>query len=167
MARGGFPSMTALLGLLAVAGYQNRDKISELLSNRDAAGGVLTGGNRANVVGGSTGREPERASGLDGLLGGFLDATGLDRLLGGGLSEMTDRFRENGQSETIDTWVGTGPNRDVSSQELEQALGAETLDELSEHTGLSREEVLARLSRELPKAVDHYTPEGQLPPLRT
>ena len=27
----GFPSMTALLGLLAVAGYQNRDKITEML----------------------------------------------------------------------------------------------------------------------------------------
>ncbi len=27
----GFPSMTALLGLLAVAGYQNRDKIAEWL----------------------------------------------------------------------------------------------------------------------------------------
>ena len=36
----GFPSMTALLGLLAVAGYQNRDKIAEMLggltSNRKA-----------------------------------------------------------------------------------------------------------------------------------
>jgi uncharacterized protein YidB (DUF937 family) len=28
----GFPSMTALLGLLAIAGYQNRDKIAEMLS---------------------------------------------------------------------------------------------------------------------------------------
>ena len=28
----GFPSMTALLGLLAVAGYQNRDKIGEWLN---------------------------------------------------------------------------------------------------------------------------------------
>jgi hypothetical protein len=27
----GFPSMTALLGLLAIAGYQNRDKIAETL----------------------------------------------------------------------------------------------------------------------------------------
>ena len=27
----GFPSMTALLGLLALAGYQNRDKIAEML----------------------------------------------------------------------------------------------------------------------------------------
>jgi hypothetical protein len=28
----GFPSMTALLALLAVAGYQNRDKIAEWLN---------------------------------------------------------------------------------------------------------------------------------------
>ncbi|MCC2652339.1 MAG: hypothetical protein K0Q60_2502, partial [Microvirga sp.] len=28
----GFPSMTALLGLLAVAGFQNRDKLSEMFS---------------------------------------------------------------------------------------------------------------------------------------
>ena len=27
----GFPSMTALLGLLAIAGYQNRDKLAEML----------------------------------------------------------------------------------------------------------------------------------------
>jgi hypothetical protein len=39
MACGGFPSMTALLGLLAVAGYQNREKISEMLSNKTDSGG--------------------------------------------------------------------------------------------------------------------------------
>ena len=32
----GMPSMTALLGLLALAGYQNRDKLAELLK-----GGVI------------------------------------------------------------------------------------------------------------------------------
>ena len=30
----GLPSMTALLGLLAIAGYQNRDKIAEMLGGR-------------------------------------------------------------------------------------------------------------------------------------
>ena len=35
----GLPSMTALLGLLAIAGYQNRDKIAEMLgSGRGQAG---------------------------------------------------------------------------------------------------------------------------------
>ncbi|MFL5196107.1 MAG: YidB family protein, partial [Microvirga sp.] len=29
--------------------------------------------------------------------------------------------------------------------------------------GLSREELLQRLSRELPNAVDRYTPDGRLP----
>jgi uncharacterized protein YidB (DUF937 family) len=34
---------------------------------------------------------------------------------------------------------------------------------LEKQTGLSQEELLARLSRELPGAVDKYTPDGQLP----
>ena len=32
----GMPSMTALLGLLALAGYQNRDKLAELLKGAPA-----------------------------------------------------------------------------------------------------------------------------------
>jgi uncharacterized protein YidB (DUF937 family) len=37
------------------------------------------------------------------------------------------------------------------------------LTTLSEQTGLSREELLSRLSRNLPEAVDRYTPDGRLP----
>jgi uncharacterized protein YidB (DUF937 family) len=37
------------------------------------------------------------------------------------------------------------------------------LDTLTQQTGLSREEILSRLSRELPRAVDQYTPEGRIP----
>ena len=33
MSNRGLPSMTALLGLLAIAGYQNRDKIAEMLDD--------------------------------------------------------------------------------------------------------------------------------------
>ncbi len=35
--------------------------------------------------------------------------------------------------------------------------------DLEQQTGLSQEELLARLSRELPTAVDKYTPDGRLP----
>jgi uncharacterized protein YidB (DUF937 family) len=34
---------------------------------------------------------------------------------------------------------------------------------LSEQTGLPREEILARLSKNLPEAVDKYTSEGKIP----
>lgn len=155
MARGGFPSMTALLGLLAVAGYQNRDKLAEMLGNR--AGGGSTGGSG----GGQT-----RPGGLDGLLGGLAGGAGrggLGSILGGGLGELSERFRQNGHGETVDSWVGTGQNKSLAPRELEQAIGPDVLDNLMQHTGLSRDELLARLSRELPNAVDQYTPQGRVP----
>lgn len=157
MARG-YPSMTALLGLLAVAGYQNRDKIAEMLGgNRrsDAAGLDPDGSPRRDAQAGGLG-------GLLGSLGGGLGGAGAGGLLGGGLQDLIDRFREAGQGETVDSWVGRGPNRDIAPTELERAIGPETLDELSRSTGLSRAEILTRLSRTLPEAVDRYTPEGRL-----
>jgi uncharacterized protein YidB (DUF937 family) len=36
--------MTTLLGLLAIAGYQNRDKISELLNGAKSSGDTGQGG---------------------------------------------------------------------------------------------------------------------------
>ena len=144
----GFPSMTALLGLLAVAGYQNRDKIAEML------GGSQKGGS-------TTGQ-----SGLGGLLGhlsGGLGAGGVGGLLSGGIGELVDRFKQSGQAETVDSWVGTGPNKQIAPSQVEQAIGPDVLETLSTQTGLSRQELLARLSRELPNAVDKYTPQGHLP----
>jgi len=149
MSSRGFPSMTALLGLLAIAGYQNRDKIAEM----------LRGGQQPGTPGQLPGQQ---AGGLGGLLGslGGADAGGF---LSGGLGELVDRFRRNGQGEVAESWVGTGPNKDIAPQQLEQAIGPDVLDSLTQQTGLSREEILARLSRDLPRAVDQYTPEGRLP----
>jgi uncharacterized protein YidB (DUF937 family) len=139
--------MTALLGLLAIAGYQNRDKIAEMLGS--AQGGAGTG-----------------QSGLGGLLGqlsGGLGAGGVGGLLSGGIGELVDRFKQSGQADTVDSWVGTGPNKQIAPSQVEQAIGPDVLETLSTQTGLSRQELLARLSRELPNAVDKYTPQGHLP----
>jgi uncharacterized protein YidB (DUF937 family) len=74
-----------------------------------------------------------------------------------------DRFKQSGQGDKAESWVGTGPNKPVTPTQLEQAIGPEILESLSKQTGLSRNELLARLSRELPDAVDKYTPQGRLP----
>jgi uncharacterized protein YidB (DUF937 family) len=154
----GFPSMTALLGLLAVAGYQNRDKIAEML------GGL--GQNTQNTQ--NTQNAPGAAGqgGLGGLLGqlrGSLTGTSPGGFLSGGLGELIDRFKQNGHADTVDSWVGTGPNKQVAPSQLEQAIGPDVMETLSKQTGLSKEELLARLARELPDAVDKYTPQGRLP----
>ena len=57
----------------------------------------------------------------------------------------------------------TGPNQQLAPDQLEQAIGPDVLNTLSQQTGLSREELLSRLTRELPAAVDKFTPEGRLP----
>lgn len=164
MARGGFPSMTALLGILAVAGYQNRDKISEFLSDRSSSGANAGSGGPGATGDSNSSQDLASSPALQGRLGSLLESLGIDGILGGGLTELSERFRQSGHAETVDSWVGSGTNRDVTASDLERAIDPETLDELSEHTGLSRAELLERLSRELPTAVDKYTPEGRLPP---
>jgi uncharacterized protein YidB (DUF937 family) len=145
--------MTALLGLLAVAGYQNRDKLAEMLGG--------SGGNAPGTpgLGGGAG---SGSSGLGGLLGG-LGGGGLGGLLGGGLNELVDNFKRNGHGETAESWVRTGPNQPIQPHQLERAIGPDVLANLTQQTGLTRDEILSRLSRNLPEAVDRYTPEGRLP----
>ena len=166
----GFPSMTALLGLLAVAGYQNRDKIAEWLGgggqSAPPAGGRPPSGQTGGQTAGQTVPQGGQSGGLAGVLEQLrsnLGGTTPGGILSGGLGELIDRFQQSGHGETAESWVRTGPNQPVTPAHLEQAIGPEVLDTLSRQTGLSRQELLARLSRELPDAVDRYTPQGRLP----
>jgi uncharacterized protein YidB (DUF937 family) len=147
----GMPSMTALLGLLAVAGYQNRDKLAELLK----------GAGNSTQAGATTQQGP--LGGLLGNLGGVLAGGGVGGLLNGGLGELLDRFKQNGQGDAAESWINKGPNKELPPPQLKQAIGPDVLAALEQQTGLSQEELLARLSRELPSAVDRYTPDGRLP----
>jgi uncharacterized protein YidB (DUF937 family) len=148
--------MVALLGLLAVAGYQNRDKLAGMLGGGNQGAGAAPGqGNAQAGQGGMLG-------GLGGL-GGLLGGASTGSVLSGGLGQLIDRFRQAGHGQAADSWVNTGPNQPIQTSQLEQAIGPDVMSQLQEHTGLSREELLSRLSKELPHAVDKMTPQGRLP----
>ena len=129
----------ALLGLLA---YQNRDKIGDFLRQQ---GKPLSPGNTR--PGGSTGGSP-----LD------------DMISGSGIREVLDRFRKAGAGEEVDSWVSRGENRPIGRDQVERAIDPQTLQALSEQTGLTKDELIERIVRDLPAAVDNVTPAGQLPP---
>ena len=148
----GRPSMTALLAMLALAGYQNRDKISDMLRGATAAPTQPSAGGQQGSLGGLLGN-------LSGMLGGAAAGD----VLSGGLGELLKRFEQNGHGDTAQSWVNNGPNKEISPPELKQAIGPDVLSALERQTGLSQQELLARLSRELPRAVDKYTPDGQIP----
>lgn len=181
------PAAIALLGLLAVKGFENRDKLAGML------GGVLGGGNDNNPQG-----QPQSAGagGLGGLLGGA-GGGGLGGLLGGagggglggglggllgglggalgggnatpgnvvsgGIGDLLNGFRQAGHGDVADSWVKDGPNQQPQPQQIEQAVGPNIIDQLAKETGISRDELLQRLTHELPKAVDGLTPDGRVP----
>ena len=153
----GYPSMTALLGLLAVAGYQNRDKISEWLGNHGT--NTVPARPVPTAPGGVGTSIPDNFGRLLGNAG----SVGVGGLLGRGLSELVDHFTKGGHGETANSWINHGPNRDIPQADLERVIGSQTLADLEQRTGLSKSELLARLSRDLPTAIDRYSPDGRLP----
>lgn len=150
MARGG-PSLTALLGLLAVAGYQNRDKIGDLV-RRVQANASPDGGKPAVSGGGMLGDLTAMFGG--GAAGGTLAS---------GMRELVDTFSGSKQADKAQSWVGSGQNQTVSEADLSEVLDSETLATLEQKTGLPRAEIVARLSRDLPQAVDAFSPQGRVP----
>ena len=164
-------SLTALLGLLAVAGYQNRDKIGDFLRQQQGAAGTRTGsdGTAQPAFGGGT---AQQGGGMFDNLGDTLgdlfsgdssNPNSLGNVINGGLGSLLETFRANGQGEVADSWVKDGPARRLETDQLASAIGPETLAELQQQTGLTREELLARLSQNLPEAVDKFTPDSRIP----
>ena len=149
----GMPSMIALLGLLAVAGYQNRDKIAEVLGGGKQEPGSAPGQNKQQAG----------QDGVLGKLGGLLGGASAGSVLSGGLRDLVERFTQNGHGQAADSWVKPGPNQQLTQDQLEQAIGPDALNTLSQQTGLSRGELLSRLTRDLPAAVDKFTPDGRVP----
>ena len=173
--------MIALLGLLAVAGYQNRDKIGEFLNRMrgdqptgtdpattpgtERRGGILEGLGELFRGGDANASGTRSEGGIGGFLGNLFGGgnNGRDGI-GGGLRDLFDRFKGNGHEDEARSWIETGPNRQISPEALEEALGEDTIAELQQRTGLSRAELVTRLRDVLPMAVDQLTPEGRLPP---
>lgn len=100
---------------------------------------------------------------LKGGLGGLLAGGAAGSVLSGGLGSLLNGLRQNGQGEAANSWVGTGPNKDLSESDMAKSIGADDIDALSRHTGMSRDELLSGLRQVLPQVVDRMTPDGRVP----
>ncbi|CDZ32726.1 Hypothetical protein NGAL_HAMBI1146_00060 [Neorhizobium galegae bv. officinalis] len=161
--------LKALLAVLAVAGFQNRDRIAEILKGvterqRTSPGGA-TQGSAANAAPGLDGGIDDILSRLrTGGLGSLVSGGSIGSILNGGLSDLLDQFRQAGQEKKAESWVKPGANDPINDSELASALGPDVLRDIAARTGMSEEEILKRLSENLPNAVDGLTPDGTVPP---
>jgi uncharacterized protein YidB (DUF937 family) len=133
------PSLAALLGLLALAGYSNRDKIGEFIKTATKEGGAFDQAKKQ-----------------------FGEATA-GTTIGKSLDEMVKQFDKNGEGDKPKSWIETGPNKEITEPQLDKAAGPDFIDELAKQAGLTRDELLTRLRQVLPEAVDKLTPEGKIP----
>ena len=81
----------------------------------------------------------------------------------GGLGGLLQQFQRNGHGDVMDSWIGTGANRPIAPHKLGEALGPDTISELSQRTGMPQQDLLSELSRVMPDVVDKLTPHGRLP----
>ena len=100
---------------------------------------------------------------LKGGLGGLLAGGAAGSVISGGLGDLLKQFQQNGQGDTANSWVGKGENKPIAPGDLANALGADQIDSLASHSGMSRDELLRGLSQYLPQVIDHLTPDGRLP----
>src|SRR5207244_11740546 len=110
--------------------------------------GGLFGGKPGSMSSGTGARPGGSLSDLfPGGLGGVLGGAAAGSVLSGGLGNLIRDLQQSGHGHAVQTWLGDGPNQDIAPHDLANALGSDTLDALTQQTGLSRDELLAGLSR--------------------
>jgi uncharacterized protein YidB (DUF937 family) len=152
------PMTTAVLGLLAYKALKSlmgQQSAAPAGAPRPAPTPVPPPG--TNSAGGSLGDLLKTG------LGGMLAGGAAGSVLSGGLNDLLKQFQQSGQSDVAKSWVGTGPNQSITSDDLAKALGADQIQTLMGHSGLSRQDLLAGLSQHLPEVVNELTPDGRLP----
>jgi uncharacterized protein YidB (DUF937 family) len=82
----------------------------------------------------------------------------------GGLAGLLEQLKSKGLGEIVQSWVGTGPNRPITPQQIGRGLDPAWIGQLAASVGLPPETVSQHLAEILPKIVDRLTPDGRLPP---
>ncbi|MCP5558179.1 MAG: DUF937 domain-containing protein [Verrucomicrobiaceae bacterium] len=118
----------------------------------------------SSVLGGS------QAGGLDiGKLMGMFTANGggagalsglLDKV--GGLGGLMAKFQSAGLGDIFASWVGNGENQPIAPEQLQSALGTDTVQQASSALGINAEQLMPLLSQFLPTIVDKLTPNGEI-----
>ena len=180
------PIMMALLGLLAYKALKGRGSQPAAPASPGSRpsplppGGTVAAGNPGggigDILGGLLGGKPGRAPATkvpagakpagslsDLIPGGLLGGAAAGSVLSGGLGKLIKELQDSGHGRVAQSWVDTGQNQEIAPQHLADALGSDTLDALSQQTGLGREDLLAGLSQHLPDLIDQLTPNGRLP----
>jgi uncharacterized protein YidB (DUF937 family) len=81
----------------------------------------------------------------------------------GGFAGFIERFNRAGLSGVASSWVNSGANTHISNEQLESALGNETLQDIADRVETDYQTTTSATAFMLPHIVDNLTPDGVLP----
>jgi len=112
-------------------------------------------------AGGGHGAAPGQGGGggLADVLGGLLADDGQ----AGGLGGLASKFDQAGLGDVMGSWVGNGENRQISSDQLQGALGSDAISGMASRLGINAQTLLPLLAAVLPALINHLTPQGRMP----
>lgn len=129
-------------------------------------------------VGRSPMGRPAGGGGMGGILMSLLPvvlgmlanrASGAGRLgsgsSGGGLGGLLEQFTQRGYGRQAQSWVSTGQNEAIDPDALRQVFGDDGIAQIAAQAGVSEDDARGGLAQLLPDVVDHFTPDGKLPPM--
>ena len=81
----------------------------------------------------------------------------------GGVQGLATLLEQKGLGTVVRSWIGTGANLPISADQLQAALGPDTIAALAQKVGVPPEQAQQALAQLLPHLVDKLTPNGQVP----
>ena len=80
----------------------------------------------------------------------------------GGIAGLQKMFQQGGLGSVFSSWVGSGQNMPVSTDQLQSILHSSALQEAAQKAGLNPDQLTGMMSTLLPHLVDKLSPNGQL-----
>jgi uncharacterized protein YidB (DUF937 family) len=81
----------------------------------------------------------------------------------GGLNAVVAKLQQAGLGDQVKSWLGNGENLPITAEQLQQVLGNDTVKQLAAKYNIPVDQISQILAQQLPKAVDHASPDGKLP----
>jgi len=81
---------------------------------------------------------------------------------GAGLQELVQKFQQQGLGDQVSSWVGTGQNQAITSEQIQKVLG-ERVAQWAGQLKLPKDAIGAQLAKVLPVLIDRLTPHGKVP----
>jgi uncharacterized protein YidB (DUF937 family) len=102
-----------------------------------------------------------KLGGQAGLQGGL---DNIQSLFGSkGLQGIVSQLTSAGLGQQVQSWIGTGDNKSVSGQQLQQAMDPAALQQMAQQTGMSPDQISNHVAQALPNLIDQVTPDGKVP----